>query len=97
MPDMPVGSYAMTVELQGFKKFSQPGVRLNAASQIAVDAVLEIGSLEETVIVTAGQSFVQTTTAQVARTIETRQIQELTLNGRNPIPSSTCRAPGPGT
>ena len=85
MPDVPVGSYAITVELQGFKKFSQPGIRLNAASQIAVDAVLELGSLEETVIVTAGQSFVQTTTAQVARTIETRQIQELTLNGRNPI------------
>src|SRR5205807_4051526 len=41
--------------------------------------------LEETVTVTAGQSFVQTTTAQVARTIETRQIQELTVNGRNPI------------
>ncbi len=85
IPDMPVGIYDITVELQGFKKFSQPGVRLNAASQIAVDAVLELGSLEETVIVTAAQSFVQTTTAQVARTIETRQIQELTLNGRNPI------------
>jgi hypothetical protein len=46
---------------------------------------LELGSLEETVTVTAGQSFIQTTTAQVARTIETKQIQELTLNGRNPI------------
>src|SRR5262245_43421594 len=85
LPDVPVGIYDITVELPGFKKFAQQGVRLNAASQIAVDAVLEIGSLEETVIVTAGQSFVQTTTAQVARTIETRQIQELTLNGRNPI------------
>src|SRR4030095_3386438 len=41
--------------------------------------------LEETVTVTAGQAFIQTTTAQVARTIETKQIQELTLNGRNPI------------
>ena len=36
MPDVPVGSYAITVELQGFKKFSQPGIRLSAASQIAV-------------------------------------------------------------
>src|SRR5262245_3190544 len=83
--DVPVGIYDIMVELQGFKKFSQPGVRLNAASQIAVDAMLELGSLQETVTVTAAQSFVQTTTAQVARTIETRQIQELTLNGRNPI------------
>src|SRR5262249_14482117 len=85
MPDLPVGSYVVTVELVGFKKFAQTAVRLTAASQIAVDADLEIGSLEETITVTAGQSFVQTTTAQVARTIETKQIQELTLNGRNPI------------
>src|SRR5206468_12007317 len=61
------------------------GIRLSAASQLAVDAELELGSLEETVLVTAGAAFVQTTTAQVARTIDTRQIQELTLNGRNPI------------
>jgi hypothetical protein len=85
LPDIPVGSYAVTVELLGFKKFVKTAVRLTAASQIAVDAELELGSLEETVLVTASSSFVQTTTAQVARTIETKQIQELTLNGRNPI------------
>ena len=75
----------MNVELSGFKKFAKTGIRLTAASQIAVDVQVELGSLEETVTVTAAQSFIQTTTAQVARTIETKQIQELTLNGRNPI------------
>jgi len=85
LPDIPVGVYTVGAELSGFKKFTTTGIRLTAASQIAVDADLEIGSLEETITVTAGQSFVQTTTAQVARTIETKQIQELTLNGRNPI------------
>src|SRR5215831_8046545 len=84
-PEMPVGTYSVSIELAGFKKFVRTGIRLAAASQIAVDAELELGSLEETVTVTAEQSFIQTTTAQVARTIETRQIQELTLNGRNPI------------
>ena len=85
LPNIPVGSYAVSVELSGFKKFVKTGIRLSAASQLAVDAELELGSLEETVLVTAGAAFVQTTTAQVARTIDTRQIQELTLNGRNPI------------
>jgi hypothetical protein len=84
-PYVPVGTYSMGVELSGFKKFVKTGVRLSAANQIAVDAQLELGTLEETVTVTAGQAFIQTTTAQVARTIETKQIQELTLNGRNPI------------
>src|SRR5881628_1085335 len=59
IPDVPVGSYAIAIELQGFKKFAQPGIRLSAASQIAVDAELHLGSLEETVTVTAGASFVQ--------------------------------------
>ena len=84
-PDVPVGTYSVAIELPGFKKFVKTGVRLSAANQIAVDAELELGSLEETVTVTAGAAFIQTTTGQVARTIETRQIQELTLNGRNPI------------
>ena len=83
-PDVPVGVYTVSVELASFKKSVKTGVRLTAASQIAVDADLELGSLEETVTVTA-DSFLQATTAQVARTIETRQIQELTMNGRNPI------------
>jgi hypothetical protein len=85
MPDLPVGVYTVRVELSGFKKFENTGIRLTAGSQIAVDGVLELGSLEETITVTTGQGFVQTTTAQVARTIETKQIQDLTLNGRNPI------------
>lgn len=85
LPDLPVGIYTVNVELTGFKKFAKTGIRLTAASQIAVNADLELGSIEETVTVTAGQSFIQTTSAQVARTIETKQIQELTLNGRNPI------------
>jgi hypothetical protein len=85
LPNIPVGTYAISVELSGFKKFVKTGIRLSAASQLAVDAELELGSLEETVLVTASNGFVQTTTAQVARTIDTKQIQELTLNGRNPI------------
>src|SRR5262249_10893985 len=73
LPDVPVGTYSVAVELSGFKKFVKTGIRLTAANQIAIDADLELGSLEETVLVTAGTSFVQTTTAQVARTIETKQ------------------------
>jgi len=85
VPDLPVGSYTVTVELAGFKRFVKTAVKLSAAAQLSVDAHLEVGSLEETVEVRASTSAVQTSTAQVARTVDSRQIQELTLNGRNPI------------
>src|SRR5881397_3536783 len=59
LPDIPAGLYTVNVELSGFKKFARTGIRLTAANQIAVDADLELGSIEETVTVTAGQSFIQ--------------------------------------
>src|SRR5260370_11362045 len=70
-PDVPVGVYSITVELIGFKKFTQTDLRLSAASQVAVDATLQVGSLEETVEVTASPSQVQAASGQVARTIDT--------------------------
>ncbi len=85
VPDLPVGSYSVTVELTGFKRFVKSGVKVSSAAQLAIDVGLEVGSLEETVQVKASTSAVQTETAQVARTVDARQIQELTLNGRNPI------------
>src|SRR5437667_64029 len=66
-PDLPVGIYSVTVELSGFKKFVQTDLRLSAASQMAVDGVLEVGSLAETVEVRASPSQVPTTTAQEVR------------------------------
>src|SRR5258708_1987267 len=84
-PDLPVGSYSVTVELAGFKRFVKSALKLSSAAQLSVDATLEVGNLEETVEVRASESTVQTNTAQVARTVDSRQIQELTLNGRNPI------------
>jgi len=46
---------------------------------------MTVGALSESVEVKSSTSQVQTETAQVGRTIETKQIQDLTLNGRNPI------------
>ncbi len=83
--DLPVGSYTVTVQLSGFRRFVQTNIKLSAAARLSVDAQLEVGNLNETVEVKASTSAVQTGTAQVARTVDSRQIQELTLNGRNPI------------
>jgi len=84
-PSLPVGTYSIAAELAGFKKFVQTDVTLSAATKISVDVMLAVGNISEVLEVQASTSQVQTETAQVGRTIETRQIQELTLNGRNPI------------
>ena len=48
-PDLPVGSYRVTIELSGFKRFVKTAIKLSASAQLSVDAQLEVGSVAETV------------------------------------------------
>lgn len=79
------GTYDVSVEQSGFKKFVQSDVKLDAAARQTVDIKLEIGSVSETVTVTESATQIQSSTAQVGRLIEGQQVRDLALNGRNPI------------
>ncbi len=84
-PNLVPGLYSVTVELAGFKKFTQTKVKLDAASRTSVDANLQVGEVTEVVEVVASTAQLQRETAQVGRVVEARQIEDLTLNGRNPM------------
>jgi carboxypeptidase family protein len=84
-PNLVVGDYTITAEATGFRKFLETNIKLSAASKISIDVELQVGAVTEILEVTASTSQVQTETAQVGRTVDSRQIQDLTLNGRNPI------------
>jgi hypothetical protein len=84
-PALPPATYQVEIQLVGFRKYIRTGVKLDAAANVQVDAVLTPGGVEEAVTVTAEATPLQTSTGQVSKTIESRQIQDLMLNGRNPI------------
>src|SRR5262245_32476026 len=84
-PNLVVGDYTITAEAPGFRRFVETNIKLSAASKISVDVDLQVGAVTESVEVSASTGQVQAETAQVGRTVEARQIQDLTLNGRNPI------------
>ncbi len=84
-PNLVVGSYTISAQASGFSKFVQPGVKLSAADRLALDIELSVGTVSQAIEVKASAALMQTESAQVSRTIEKRQIQDLTLNGRNPI------------
>ena len=84
-PLLPVGNYRISVEAAGFKRFVQTGIILNSSSKVNIDAELTVGQVTESVEVTSSAAQVQTESAQVGRVVESKQIQDLTLNGRNPI------------
>ena len=83
-PSLAPGVYDLTVELSGFKKWVQTGVRLDAAASLTVDATLEPGAITESVTVTAEATPLQRDVA-VRKTVEAKDIELIAFSGRNPI------------
>jgi hypothetical protein len=77
VPALQPGTYTVTVTLMGFKTWSAPDVTLNVASPAQIRAVLELGKLEETVVVEGAAQIIQTQTSAIASTISTKQITNL--------------------
>jgi hypothetical protein len=82
-PSMITGRYTVTVSLQGFKSAVFTDVVINAGVPANIRATLELGGLTEQVIVQSNTELVQTATATVSTTLQTRQVQELPLSSRN--------------
>ncbi|HEY2153071.1 MAG TPA: carboxypeptidase regulatory-like domain-containing protein [Vicinamibacterales bacterium] len=80
---MPIGRYLVDVALDGFKTVHRSGIVLRVTDTARVDAALEIGPLAESVTVNADAPLVNTSTAEVSRTIETAAIATLPLVDRN--------------
>ena len=82
-PQLQPGTYKVAVELSGFKTSNYTGIVINTAQESSLTVKLEIGQLAETVTVTAGNPLVQTTTPEISRTVEQRQILALPINSRD--------------
>src|SRR6266446_3529749 len=82
--NLPVGSYTVAAVGNGFKKAEEAGVALTADARLTIDLTLEPGQVTETVQVsTSVGETVNTTSGEVARVVDQRQVQNLALNGRN--------------
>ena len=84
-PQLFVGRYDVSVEASGFKKYSRTGVIVDAQSKVAVDIELTVGAISEQITVESSAAQVQTDSASVGSLVDDKQIQNLTLNGRNPV------------
>jgi hypothetical protein len=83
VPAIQPGTYTITIALMGFKTAVLNNIVVNAAAPANVGkVVLEIGKLEETVVVQAATEIVQTQSTAVATTINSKQISNLPLPGR---------------
>ena len=83
-PNLQPGRYDISAELQGFKKENRTGVQVDAASALNLEFTLATGSLTEEVTVTSEATLLQTDVA-VRKTVEAKDIEQLSFLGRNPI------------
>jgi hypothetical protein len=82
--NLPVGRYTVKAELSGFRTAQQTGFELNADSRLTANFKLEVGGVAETIdVVAVTGEKVNTTSGEIARTIDGSQVREVALNGRN--------------
>jgi hypothetical protein len=82
---LPPGSYAMTVEAQGFATLKNPSLTLTIGTSPVYDPQVQLKTTSETISVTAAADLVETTKTDVSTTITQTQIDNLPINGRNYI------------
>lgn len=81
-PLLPPGSYQVTVEQSGFKKYVRGGIVVQIAQTSRLDIPLQVGEMTEEVQVVGEAPLVRSNTAELGQVIEMKQIQALPLNGR---------------
>ncbi len=79
IPQLPSGTYEISVTVAGFKKFIRPNLPVQAAQTIRVDATLEIGNASESVTVEAAAPQLQTESGELSNTIATKTMDTLPL------------------
>jgi hypothetical protein len=80
IPYVPSGTYDLTIEVAGFRRYEQKGVRVQVAQTVRVDVTLQLGSTSESVSVTADASLLKTESATQSTTVLREQLNNLPLN-----------------
>ena len=83
-PNLPLGSYTVTIEKEGFDKERHPGVALTAGAEAIIDAQLKVGAVTTSVEVTGGAPIVDPSRVSTGRTIGNIETDNLPLTSRNP-------------
>jgi hypothetical protein len=82
-PDLTIGNYEVQASNPGFQTVVHRGITLTVGSEPVVDFTLPVGQAQQTVTVESQVSQVETQSTAVGSLVETKQIVDLPLNGRN--------------
>lgn len=81
--DLIPGVYSITATMTGFNRNTRQDIVLLVGQELTVNFTLEIGTVEQEVVVTGEAPVVETTTSTVSTNVSQEQLRELPLNGRS--------------
>ncbi len=84
VPELPIGTYTVTVEQSNFQTSVTQGVKVEVATERRVDVVLKPGEITQQVIV-SGETLpqIETTSDVLGGIFETKDVLNLPINGRD--------------
>ncbi len=78
------GTYTITAEAPGFKKYAQTGILVQTRADLTVDAQLTLGTVTDTVEVTADATTVEFNSGSMSGTINGKLMDQMPVIARSP-------------
>ena len=78
---LPVGSYVLKVESQGFGVFTQEPIHILVSQTARVDIPLELATISEAITVSSDANQLDLSTNTLGKTVSGREVLDLPLNG----------------
>ncbi len=84
VPELPIGSYSVTVSETGFQTAVTNNVEVDVATERRVDAQLKTGQVTQTVEVSGGDlAQIETTSNELGGVLTSKSVADLPINGRD--------------
>ncbi len=83
--NLPPKVYRLKIMAASFKEYVNDSLRLTVGQQVSLQPIMVLGAVSQSVEVSGTPPPISTTTASVGQVIETKQIDNLPLNGRNAL------------
>ena len=81
-PALPVGTYRLQVEKEGFSRYIQEGITLYVNQTATQSVPLVVGEVREQINVYGNAEMLPAETSNIAQLVDTQRIVDLPLNGR---------------
>ncbi|MBI4890629.1 MAG: TonB-dependent receptor [Acidobacteria bacterium] len=83
---LPAGVYRLSVTKQGFVALRRDGIVVRIGDQVNIDAPLQLGDVNQSVLVTADAPLLQAVRGTASFAVDQKKVAALPLDGRNFVP-----------